>query len=642
MKRDDMFSAFSGIQDRYVDEARPKRKTRTPKQQLVRFCALVATLAIVVGALGAWLFIPYNVDPTVSIKQYRGSQYYSIIEKINAFTFEYPRYKNNFEKLTSDFGEILSSTLKGDVNMDMEPEDMENNVDDEMSGEMTGNGYEEVTDNQVAGVIEADRIKRTTTHFFYLYDMTLRVYSILGEASECVAEYKIPLPDNMAYNYSGDIEFYLSEDGERISLVLPYVMNKVGACYDVITIDVSNPGAPKETARLTVAGNYISSRMVNGMLLLVGEYYIKADPDYDNESTYLPQINTGDGFKSFEPEDIITPDAVSNRRYTVLSMLDEETLTVTDTLAVLCTSDILYATSESLYLTNSYRANTVLDGYRTTETLTDVIKINFAANTFASQGKFTVSGFLENQYSMDEYEGKFRLVTTTDKSVNKVNSGNNSFLSDTDAELFESDTSASLYVFDAQTLELLASVENFAPKGETVESVRFDKDYAYVCTAMVVELTDPVFFFDLSDLENITYKDTGVIEGFSSSLIQMGNGFLLGIGRADSWNSVKIEVYEESENGVVSVATYELSDAQYVNEYKSYLINREKGLFGFGFEGYNGSGKYSAYYVVLLFDGYDLHEVKKVELNGGVYRRAVLVDEYIYFFGETFIVDKLF
>ena len=145
-------------------------------------------------------------------------------------------------------------------------------------------------------------------------------------------------------------------------------------------------------------------------------------------------------------------------------------------------------------------------------------------------------------------------------------------------------TSASLYCIDLAKWEVVASVENFAPKGEVVQSVRFDKNYAYVCTA--VQLTDPVFFFDLSDLNNITYKETGNIEGFSTSLINLGDGYLLGIGRGDSWSSVKVEVYRESESKVESVCSYEIKNGSYSQNYKSYYVNRDTGMFGFGYYDY--------------------------------------------------------
>ena len=114
--------------------------------------------------------------------------------------------------------------------------------------------------------------------------------------------------------------------------------------------------------------------------------------------------------------------------------------------------------------------------------------------------------------------------------------------------------------------------------GEEATAVRFDGVYAYVCTAEVITLTDPVYFFDLSDLSNITYTDTGTIDGFSTSLIQLEDGYLLGIGYNEERN-LKIEIYEETESGVQSVCTYEKA-CGFSEVYKSYFIDREKNLIG--------------------------------------------------------------
>ena len=194
---------------------------------------------------------------------------------------------------------------------------------------------------------------------------------------------------------------------------------------------------------------------------------------------------------------------------------------------------------------------------------------------------------------------------------------------------------AALYCIDINTWETVAKVENFAPKGETVESVRFDGDKAYVCTAVVVTLTDPVFFFDLSDLNNITVKDTGEIDGYSSSLVNFGNGYLLGIGINDAWE-LKIEIYEESEDGVVSVTAYE-KPFDFSRDYKAYFIDRKNQLIGLGIADY--SGKYNdkderLRYIVLHFDGFELREVMNVGIGASLdHCRATLIDGYMYILG---------
>ena len=183
----------------------------------------------------------------------------------------------------------------------------------------------------------------------------------------------------------------------------------------------------------------------------------------------------------------------------------------------------------------------------------------------------------------------------------------------------------------------MASVIDFAPPREEVQSVRFDKEIAYVCTS--IELSDPVFFFDLSDLSNITYKDTGTIEGFSTSLINLGGGYLLGIGRGNSWSGFKVEVYEEASDGVRSVCSYELEYAQYSTEYKSYYVDRRNQLVGIGV-----TDNMESRYILLHFDGYELVELVNVRLNGSpAQMRGVCIDGYMYMFGsDDFKVEKIF
>jgi uncharacterized secreted protein with C-terminal beta-propeller domain len=223
---------------------------------------------------------------------------------------------------------------------------------------------------------------------------------------------------------------------------------------------------------------------------------------------------------------------------------------------------------------------------------------------------------------MDEDKGYFRVVTSTMKTIEEGNSSVSS------ARISES---ASLYVFSLSDGSLVASVENFAPNGDEVVSARFDGDGLYVCTAIVVTMTDPVYFFDLSDYSNITYTDTGIISGFSTSLINLGEGFLLGIGRED-WRYNKVEVYEESAGQVTSVAVFEF-DGEYLEDYKSYFVNREENLFGFAV--YGGS-KNTCHYLLLNFDGYDLNVVSSVMLSGNGYYdeavscRAILRENYLY------------
>ena len=175
----------------------------------------------------------------------------------------------------------------------------------------------------------------------------------------------------------------------------------------------------------------------------------------------------------------------------------------------------------------------------------------------------------------------------------------------------------------------------FAPDGETLQSVRFNGQYAYVCTAVTVTLIDPVYFFDLSDPARIVRKDTGTIPGSSHSLVQLPDGNLLGLGVGETGRTFKAEVYAESATGVTSVCTWTRSRTRFSQNYKAYLIDREAGLFGVPL--------YETY-VLLHYDGHSLTSVLEADIPSPFsispdFVRAFLADGWLYILnGDSLIV----
>jgi len=265
-------------------------------------------------------------------------------------------------------------------------------------------------------------------------------------------------------------------------------------------------------------------------------------------------------------------------------------------------TDALYVSGNNIFTTREYIKDC---------TMTEISWVSYG-EALEYRGSISVAGWVKDQYSMDEYEGILRVVTSTDDG----GAGRN----------------ASLYCIDIESKKVVASVEKFAPEGERAESVRFDGTMAYVCTAEVVTLTDPVYFFDLSDLENITVKDTGTIDGYSSSLVNFGDGFLLGIGFGDT-RQLKIEIYAENDTGVVSVDTLEL-EAEFSLDYKSYLIDRENKLIGLGIWSWDSG---DTQYLLVGFDGVRLKTLKEEPLEGNVHQmRATIIDGWLYLLAKEF------
>ena len=607
-KEEKLIYAMGNINEKFIEEANGKMKKKTRGNPNLK---RVVGFIIVIG-IALFLFWPIN-NNRIKLSPYEDSAYYPLIEKIEPYRAEATAlpFDNNFELIISLIGTIFRGFIMGGT--DMAPTFPE----DEMMG--AGSQYVETTDNQVAGVIEGDIVKTTTTHLFHLSsNMTLNVYELDGENTKKVAERDVKAALNAIR--VDEAEMYLTADGTTVIIVADYTTKDKEAKVGVMTFGVAANGHPVLDSVISIDGDYNTSRLVGDKLLLVSEYYFNLKGvDYSDPSTYVPTV-TRDGVDSLlTMDEILAPDGINASRYSIVAAIDVKNSKITGANGLLNFTNSVYVSENNVYVTREYSDEAKTDdGKIVTETKTDIAVLGYTEGGLERQ-VITVSGSVLNQYSMDEREGHLRVVTSTNKLITTTGFG---------AVDFEAINSASLFVVNLESGEIIASVEDFAPEGEEVSSVRFDGDTLYVCTAVVVTFTDPVFFFDLSDYSNITYTDTGVIEGFSTSLINLGEGFLLGIGR-DNRSQCKVEVYEEQAGKVVSVAEF-MFDGEYSENYKNYFINREENLFGFGV--YYDS-KYGDSYVLLQFDGYDLNVVSVIEFNnyyGISGSRGILRDGYFY------------
>lgn len=604
-----------------------KRKRR------IRGVALGLCLSLVLLVL----FVPYNTAPP-SVARYSASPYYDLITKINAATYDPPEYKNNFDFLTSSLTLRVNDSTGGvaepEWNNDGDYSDDLNfgaPMPEESVEDSVGSQYVEVTDNQVEGVIEADIFKRTGTHLYYLSTNVLSVYSIAGEESALLGTYTLDQTEwddekeETSFWYYGSREMYLSADGKTVTIINQGAYGKaLGGTTVLISLDVSDPYDIREVNRIYISGEYLSSRMVDGQLLIMSKYRLYNNSvDFEDDTTFVPQVGTKGDMELILPEDIVSPEELTDLCYTVICSVDGSTLQISDTAAFLSYSDDIYVSADRIYASRTYthrlEDQSLTDEYSTVSTtMTEIVCIGYSGGGLQYEGSVCLEGTVLNQYSMDEYDGLLRVVTSV-SAIEQKSSGFGTASARTVR-------SASLYCVSLENFSIAGSVLRFAPEGESVESVRFNGNMAYVCTAEIVYLTDPVFFFDLTDPTDITWTDTGTIDGYSTSLIDLGEGFLLGVGYGGE-GQLKIEIYEERKDTVVSVCAYE-ADASFSEAYKSYLVDRENNLFGLALN-YWDTGMV---YVLLHFNGYGLHELAAIPLEGNAASnvRAVIIDEYLY------------
>ncbi len=631
-------------------------KARTKKRNKAIFVS--ATAGVCVLALLLVLFVPFGTTPP-SVRQYAGSEYYGVIQKLNEYTYEKPKYKNNFQALMaglSSFGMNKGAEVRPPI-MNMLPEaagpvDGTGAVPDSSNG---GDSYQEVTDNQVAGVIEADIFKRSDKYIYHLMGNVLDIYTIAGEDSAKVSRTNITelmeawLPNTEGTVYISKASFspqemYLSMDCKTVTLVgtVYYGLKKTSG-YPIsltgvalVTLDVSDPGnGARLVNKQLFTGDYVSSRMVDGEILLVyRQNNYRNTIDFDDETTFIPQYGWFEDMKSIAAENIILPEAADNANYTVVTKLGAD-LEIHGIKALLSYNQNVYVSQDNIFLTHAYTMKEEnAAGTKVTQTqMTEITGICYSGEELETLGTIHVEGSVKDQYSMDEYEGVLRVVTTTQESIYYPVSGNVSSLG-------TKGDSANLYCIDLAQWKIVGSVLEFAPAGESVTSVRFDGTAGYVCTAELVLMTDPVYFFDLSDPTNITYTDTGTIDGYSTSLIQFGGGNLLGIGLNER-GELKIEVYKEGEDKVDSVCVFERA-CDYPTLYKSYYVDRENQYVGLGIYDWE-DGK--MHYLLLHFDGQQLNVVLDhvyEDFYWGMNNfRADIIDGYLYILWQELDVVKV-
>ena len=620
-KEERLMRSIGQIDEKFIEEANGKMKKTKIRGGINPAWKTVASFVIIVG-LALFLFLPVNPGPK-NLAAYKDSAYYPLMEKLEPYRADVTSlpYDNNFQLIGMIIRTAFTFLAKGGTDV-MAPGAM---PEDEG---ILGGEYVETTDNQVSGVIEGDIIKTTTTHLFHYTYGKLMVFKLDGENTERTAIFDIQKV--LGGKIYSETEMYLTVDGKTVIIVTDYTSSDKRAKVGVIFIDVADPANPHCESVVSIDGSYNTSRLVGDKLLLMSEYYFPIkNVNYDDPSTYVPTV-TRDGVDSLlTMDEIFAPSGVNASRYTVVASIDVNNHEITGANGLLNFTNTVYVSENNVYVTRNYSETKETSGNaKIDETMTDIAVLGYTEEGL-DRRVVTVSGTVLNQYSMDELDGYLRVVTSTSK-FDYVSGG----MFSTPARRIRS---ASLYVVDLESCATIASVENFAPEGEEVASVRFDGDTLYVCTAVVATFTDPVFFFDLSDYSNITYTDTGVIDGFSTSLINLGEGFLLGIGRTD-WRTNKVEVYEEQAGQVVSVAEF-VFDGEYSTNYKDYLVNREENLFGFVVL---EDSKYMNQYILLQFDGYDLNVVTHVDhvyYNGTV--RGILRGDYLYVVdrGGIVIVD---
>lgn len=489
------------------------------------------------------------------------------------------------------------------------------------TGGAAGSGGYSDTNVREEGVGEADTVKTDGTHMYILSGSRVEIVNIASEEMTEVSAVTVDPDSYIRELYVEDNRLavfytqsrYTQGDGIDVSA-------REYTCTDVY--DISDPSAPVKLNTLSQSGVYNTMRVKDGYAYVLSSFYPDTASPRSDAGAYVPSVQGS----TLEADRIFMPEQEMGSEYTVItafSLADPQEQT--DSRAVFGSAGLCYVSGENIYVTES-----CYDTDNSDVTRTAIRKVAYHDGLLEGAAQTKIDGLLNDSFSIDEYNGYLRLVTT-------ISSENGVMPISRESSPAEPDTSNALYVLDEE-LQLVGEIGDLAP-GETVYSARFMGDTGYFVTFRQV---DPLFSADLSDPASPQIIGELKIPGFSEYLHPYGEGRLLGIGmdvdeEGVTTEGVKLSMFDISDPGnVTEVSKYILEDKYGTDvsyNYKAVFVDVDKNLFGF--RAYGGNG--DVYYLFSYDESEGFQEMFSRELTayGGDVRGVYAGEKFYLVVGNT-------
>ena len=419
---------------------------------------------------------------------------------------------------------------------------------------VTGEADYSQTNVREAGVDEGDVVKTDGSYLYILKSSgSVRIVDIRGTKMKEIAEIQ---PEKLNESIE---DLYL--DGDRLMLVTTgyessmeeaesdmYTVNRYQ--YTALTVyDITEREHPEMTGRITQEGDYRQSRKNGDYVYLLTQYSPSLGDSFE-DSSVMPLVNE----QKLAISDVYLPDQTSQPDYLVASGIN-----IQDPENVISSKAIVSGAAD-FYMSSDNNWN---DGKSSTE----ILRFACEDGEITAGAMCELPGFLNDTFSLDEYQGYLRVLLTEDSNGE----------------------SNSLYILD-EDMQVTGAIRDLAD-GETIRSARFMGTIAYFVT---FRQTDPLFCADLSDPDNPQILSELKLTGFSSYLHPYGDHLLLGVGyeaeeETGSQTGVKLSMFDISEpSQVEELDKYVIKGASYLPsdyDYKAILADGEKNLIGFVCDG---------------------------------------------------------
>jgi uncharacterized secreted protein with C-terminal beta-propeller domain len=435
------------------------------------------------------------------------------------------------------------------------------------------------TNIQVEGVDEPDIVKTDGTYLYLVANS--KVYILKAyPAEEAVVQAEITMDYNPSNIFINNDRLVVFGNSNRYPIDYGEKSWWGGISTCVITIyDVSDKENPEVVKNIEIDGAYFDSRMIGDYVYAIANeysYYIYRVSE-GNHTFSIPEIKIDDVSKKIPATQIYyvdIPEMLDTMTHIVsVNLRDNE---VSQKSFLLGCSQTMYVSRNNIFLayTKYDEVFPLIEGilpHGEEKTLLHKISIKDGNISYAAQGE--VPGHVLNQFSMDEYNGFFRIATT---------SGN----------VWDGGSSNNIYILD-EDLNRVSEIEDIAP-GEKIYSARFMGEKAYLVTFKKV---DPFFTIDLSDPYDPRILGKLKIPGYSDYLHPYDEDHIIGVGKETvepledekgSWDfawyqGLKIALFDvsdfENPREISKVVIGDRgTDSPALYDHKAFLFDKEKEL----------------------------------------------------------------
>lgn len=625
---------------------------KSKNKNIIKYISALAACAVV--ALCAVNFIPDKKDLTLNnpaenktvsdnLSDISNDDSVSLYFKsVDSYDDIYSHMKKNYKKQneTSIFEKIFGSKR---IYNEMEITDgAVDAVDEEYeyAVEDTATDYNYNSDvydtiEQVEGVDEADIIKANSNNIFFAKNSEIICIPVnnsdgsFGEKNY-IDVYSLAQinPNNINTSiYISDM--YLTEN--KLIAIADIIISSNDDYYyttnstEIFTFDISDGSAKFENSYYQ-SGSYSDSRMKDNILYLTTNQYVNytSIEDEHDYKQFIPVCGS-----SYNQAECIDTDSLcipenwensdSDMNYVNISGIDIDNVSEpVSIVSIAGYSGNLYCSGNNIYIAQKDYNNGT----------TEITRFSMSDGIINPETSGYVNGSVLNQFSMDEFNGYFRIATTS--SI--VSRSNNIFVLD-------------------MNMNIVGSVTDIAPD-ESIKSVNFNGNTGYIVT---YQQTDPLFAIDFSDPFNPVITDEFKINGYSSFIYPWSNDLLLGFGiDADSSGyelGVKLVMFDVSDNGNLNECGFYsissdtphgiMSDAVYNR--KALLLNSDRNLIGFPVTDYNPSyqneGYPINYYKIFSYENGEFIEKASISAIysdfGNQFLRGVYIGNYMYILSDN-------